>query len=92
MTEEKNLPKKPHNIIMSNCEKMSLTGVRDVESFDEHLVVCFTDCGELVIRGNMLHVDHMNVETGDMELAGSITSLTYTGEKKRGGFFSRLLR
>jgi len=84
--------KKPHNVIMSNCEKMSLTGVRDVESFDEKTIICFTDCGELIIKGTDLHVDNMDVAGGDMEITGRILSLVYTGEKRHSSVLSKLFK
>lgn len=92
MTQQKSEQKRPHNVIMNNCEKMSLTGVNDVESFDEKTIICYTDFGELVIKGNDLHVDNMDVSGGDMQVTGRVTSLYYTGEKKRSGVFSKLFK
>ncbi len=94
MTEEKNTQKTmPHNVIMKSCEKLSLTGVRDVGSFDENVIVCFTDKGELVIKGDMLHIDMMDTASGDMEVTGRISTLIYTGEeRRRSGFISKLFK
>ncbi len=94
MAEEKNMQKTmPHNIIMSNCEKLSLTGIRDVGSFDDKTILCFTDKGELVIKGEMLRVDQMDTVTGDMEVTGKVSALIYTGEThRRSGFFSKLFQ
>lgn len=94
MTEEKNIQKTmPHNVVMKDCEKLSLTGVRDVGSFDENVIVCFTDKGELIIKGDMLHIDSMDTASGDMEVNGRISSLIYTGEeRRRSGFISKLFK
>lgn len=94
MAEEKKTQKiMPHNLVMNNCEKLSLTGVSDVGSFDEKTIICFTDKGELIIKGNMLRVDKMDTVTGDMEITGKISSLIYTGDgMRRSGFFSKLFK
>ena len=94
MTEEKNIQKTmPHNVVMKDCEKLSLTGVKDVGSFDENVIVCFTDKGELIIKGDMLHIDSMDTASGDMEVNGRISSLIYTGEeRRRSGFISKLFK
>ena len=92
MTEQKTKQNKPHNLIMSNCEKMNLSGVFDVESFDDKTVVCYTDFGKLVIRGDSLHVDNMNVDSGDMEITGRVRSLFYADEAPTRSLFSKLFK
>ncbi len=92
MAEQKTKQIKPHNLMMNNCEKMSLSGVFDVESFDDRCVICYTDFGKLVIRGNALRVDNMNVDTGDMEITGRVLSLCYVDEKPSKSVFSKLFK
>ena len=92
MAEEKRIPKK-HNIILENRKSMSISGIEDVDSFDEETVVLYTDDGTLVIRGSELHINRLNVESGDLSVEGRIDSLSYEdGESKKGGFFGRLMR
>ncbi len=92
MAEQKTRQPKAHNLIMNNCEKMSLSGVFDVESFDDKCVICYTDFGKLVIRGNALKVDSMNVDSGDMEITGRVFSLFYADEKPSKSVFSKLFK
>ena len=92
MAEQKIKQSRPHNLIMNNCEKMSLSGVFDVESFDDKCVICYTDYGKLVIRGNLLHVDNMSVDSGDMEITGRVYSLAYVDEKPHKTVFSKLFK
>ena len=40
----------PHNIIIEDRKNVSISGVTDVESFDEETVVLMTDLGELIIK------------------------------------------
>ena len=82
-----------HNVIMENRRIMSLSGVRDVDSFDEQTIVVITELGELTIKGVKLHISRLDQETGEMTLDGEINELIYTDavdEPK--GFFARLFR
>lgn len=92
MNEQKSSIKKPHNVIMNDCNKLCMSGICDVGSFDEKIVHCFTDRGELVIKGNLLHIDRIDLEGGNMDLSGEISALIYTGEKRKSGFISKIFK
>ena len=92
MTVEKNTQKIPHNVNMSNREKLSLTGVTDVGKFDSNVVVCYLSSGELVIKGENLRVDSVNTTTGDMEVNGKINALIYTEQTKTVGLISKIFK
>ena len=91
MSEQKSA-KKPHNIIMNNCEKLTLTGVNDVGSFDENIIHAYTDNGRLTIKGDGLKVENVNTALGDMEVSGHITALVYSDDVRRRGLMSRLMK
>jgi len=63
---------------MENRRKIVLTGVKDVESFNENDIVVITHSGGLKIRGRNLEIGKVSVETGDLEMTGDITSLHYS--------------
>jgi sporulation protein YabP len=93
MAEEKRTAKLPHNLILENRKTLSISGVIDVDRFDEESVVALTDLGELSIRGTNLHISRLSLESGDLTLDGEIASLTYTDHQPAsGGFFSKLFR
>ncbi|MCD8106561.1 MAG: sporulation protein YabP [Oscillospiraceae bacterium] len=75
-------PIRKHNLILEDRNKLSLSGVTDVESFDDTEVSLYTTQGELVIRGKKLHVDEVSLETGDLEMSGEVKSMIY-GDKDR---------
>lgn len=78
---------------MEDRNKISLTGVSDVDSFDEQTVTVITSEGELSIRGSGLHIGKLSVETGEMSIEGRIDSLVYSSDTpKQGGFFGRVFR
>jgi sporulation protein YabP len=83
-----------HNAILEDRSKLMLTGVTDVESFDENKVYLYTQLGELVIRGKQLHVNEMSLESGELTMEGEISALSY-GDKdrtKKLGFVGKLFR
>lgn len=93
MTEEKRTVKKIHNIILENRSSLTLSGVTDVGSFDEQVIIVSTDIGELTIKGENLHISRLSIETGDLTVDGTISQLSYSEvQNKNGGFLSKLLR
>lgn len=94
MLEEKNAIKLPHNLILEDRKNLSISGVEDIDSFDENMVVLFTEQGELTIRGKNLHINKLNVETGELTMDGTIVALVYTEQqpKKQGGVFAKMLK
>ena len=91
--EEKKTARAPHNIILQERRSMTVTGVTDVDSFDEEMVVVYTELGELTVRGSGLHINKIDVEAGELSLEGQIDSLSYADQPAaRGGFFARMFR
>ncbi len=80
------------NIILENRKKFTLTGVKDVVSFDEETVVLNTALGKLVVKGAGLHILNFDNESGDLAGEGRVHALVYTAEEQNGGFFSRIFR
>lgn len=84
---------KPCGITIDRREKAVLTGVTDVERFDENEVVLQTHCGRLTLTGSQLHVASLQLEEGRLLVDGSIDGLMYAGAPgvKKGGFLRRAL-
>ncbi len=82
-----------HNIIVENREKISISGVDDVESFDEESIIVHTQMGMLTVKGADLHINKFNVDTGELIIEGELDEFAYSddsGYGKKGGFFSRM--
>ena len=82
-----------HNVVMENRGKMSVSDVTDVESFNEQEIVLNTKMGMLTVNGSSLHINKLNVETGELKIDGEIDSISYddTASSKE-SFLSRLFR
>ena len=86
-----NIIKQNQNLILENRKNLSISGITDVDSFDEKAICLYTQLGELTIQGRELHIDSMSVETGDMTITGDIWAVVY-GDKERKGPLSALGR
>lgn len=84
--------KMPHSIIVEDRKKMTVSGVSNVESFDEQSVILNTDLGEMTVRGDSLSIGKLNTETGEVAIAGNINALAYTNDSTSTGFFSKLFK
>ncbi len=88
--EEKHL-ELPHRLTLEGRARLSVTGITEIESFDENSVVLYTTRGTLVIRGHQLHLSTLSVDGGQASVDGTIDSLTYEDETRGGGgILSRL--
>ena len=94
MTEEKNSLKKLHSIILENRNNLIISGVIDVESFDDKTVAMFTHCGHLTVKGQELHIEKLSVETGDVIVIGNVNSILYSEDEKpkQESFLSRIFK
>lgn len=81
----------PHNIILEGREKLSISGVLDVQSFDEEQVMLETVRGMVVVRGQGLHVERLQLEAGELIVEGEIGLIEYDDSvQPRGSWFKRL--
>lgn len=81
---------RPHQVALEGRKKLVLTGVREVESFDEENIVLHTSCGTLIIEGKGLHIEKLSLDGGDVNVEGQVDLLSYEDEPApRRGFFSR---
>ncbi len=91
--EEKLKPtSKPHNIILEDRERLSVSGVGDVDSFDDRQIILRTTKGSLIIRGSELHIDKLSLDTGELAVTGLISDLGYEETAPGGSLWSRLFK
>lgn len=81
-----------HCLNLENREKVSVSGVKNVVSFDDKSILLETVMGNLNIRGNDMQISSFDAQTGELQAGGHIGALYYTGEDRKGGFFSRMFK
>ncbi len=84
--------RKSQNIIVEDRKKFTLTGVKDVLSFDEETVMLETDMGRLAVKGENLKLGQFDNLKGDISGTGKIHALIYTAKEKDSGFFARIFK
>ncbi|BDF69283.1 hypothetical protein CE91St41_02640 [Oscillospiraceae bacterium] len=91
--EKKVRPEAAHHVILEEREQLAVSGVEEVESFDENTIVMYTCKGTLIVRGEGLHIEKLSLDGGDLKVEGDVDSLTYEdGPREKGGLLSRLFR
>lgn len=84
----------PHHVVIEERKSLTVSGVEDVERFDESTIVLSTSKGAMVVSGENLHIEKLSLDGGDLKVEGDIDSVAYEDDPggSRGGFLSRLLR
>ncbi len=82
----------PHRLTLDNRERLTVSGVEEVESFDENSIVMTTGQGVLIVRGEGLHIGKLSLDGGDLLVDGMVDAISYEDIRQRkGGFLARLL-
>lgn len=82
--------KLPHGLSLTERKKLTMTGVQEVVSFDEHQVILKTALGILTVQGSDLQLKQLSPEGGAVAVEGQIVALFYE-QPRQGGWLSRLL-
>lgn len=94
--DKKTLKPKSQNLILENREKLNITGVIDVESFNDESVIVDTEMGVLIVRGEDLHISKLNLDNSELSVEGDIISCEYAdregGKSKGMGFFGKMFK
>ena len=82
------------NVIIENRERMSISGVIDIHSFDDEVVLVETELGILTIKGEDLRLNKLNLENNELIIEGNIIAMAYSqkSETKAKGFMNKLFK
>ena len=83
------------NIILENRNKLSISGVKDVFSFDDQIVILDTDLGMITIKGQDIRISKLSLDTSDVIIDGRINSISYSEKndnKSSMGIFNKLFK
>lgn len=83
------------NLVLENRNKLSISGVQDVLSFDDQIVIVATDLGLLTVKGENLRINKLSLDTAEVIIEGEISSLSYSQkdfEKKGEGILSKIFK
>ena len=83
------------NIILENRAKLSISGVLDVLSFDDQIVILETDLGLLTVKGENLRINKLSIDTSEVIVEGDISNLGYSdksSENSSGSFLGKIFK
>lgn len=79
-----------HDLTLQRRQKLTMTGVTEVVSFDETAVVLQTGLGTLMVHGQGLQLKQLSTDGGQVSVDGGISAIVYE-EPKAGGWLRRLM-
>ena len=83
------------NLILENREKLSISGVSDVLSFDDQIIIIETNLGLLTVKGENIRINKLSIDTNDVIVEGNINSLVYSNsdlQKKGGNILNKIFK
>ena len=81
------------NISLESRRKLSITGVKEVENFDDNTITLITDLGTLSVKGSEIKIEKLNLDSGDVSATGDFYAFEYiSDENTKRTFFSRMFR
>lgn len=83
------------NLILENRNKLSISGVKDVLSFDDQVVIMETELGLLTVKGENLKINKLSIDTSEVIVEGEINNLSYSDHTKKeqdGSLFSKIFK
>lgn len=82
------------NLILENRTKLNVTGVSDVLSFDDQVVMVDTELGLLTVKGENIRINKLSLDTAEVIIEGEISSLAYsqTKQEKNGTLLSKIFK
>ena len=83
------------NLILENRNKLSISGVKDVLSFDDQVVIMETELGLLTVKGDNLKINKLSIDTSEVIVEGEIHNLGYSEHNKKeqdGGLFGKIFK
>ena len=82
------------NLVLENREKLNVSGVNDVLSFDDQVVIMETELGLLTVKGENLKINKLSIDNSEVIVEGKINNLLYSEHqiKNEGGIFGKIFK
>lgn len=84
------------NLVLENREKLSVSGVLDVLSFDDQVVMIETELGLLTVKGQNLRINKLSIDTSEVIVEGEISYLAYSENNQNklssGGLLGKIFK
>lgn len=79
---------KPHQLMLDGRKRLDITGVKQVECFDDTFAVLDTTMGRMEVRGEGLAILDLSSGGGELSMTGNVSAIFYQDDQPR-AFFGR---
>lgn len=79
-----------HTLTLEAQKKLKVTGVTDVDAFNETEIRAVTDSSSLLIKGEDLHIETLDLSLGELVVTGVVYALVYSSSAHQKGVFKRI--
>lgn len=82
------------NLVLENRKKLSISGVIDVLSFDDQVVIVETELGLLTVKGENIRINKLSIDTSEVVIEGEINNLAYSEKEieKKGSLLGKIFK
>ena len=83
------------NLLLENRNRLNISGVLDVLSFDDQIIIVETELGMLTVKGDNLRINKLSIDTSEVIVEGEIISLAYSNkdlDKKNESFLGKIFK
>lgn len=83
------------NLVLENRNRLNISGVLDVLSFDDQIIIVETELGMLTVKGDNLRINKLSIDTSEVIVEGEIISLAYSNkdlDKKNESFLGKIFK
>lgn len=77
------MPELQHELTLTGRSRFLATGVLQVISFDDGEILLETEMGTLALRGEEMHITHLDLTAGEVAIQGSVAALEYREQRSK---------
>ena len=91
MTQHNKMPIRT-SVNIENRERISITGILRVDTFDESEVTARLDSSGISVYGQGLHISRLDLDNGILIIDGFISGVEYSDPDTKSSIFSKLFK
>lgn len=88
--------KQSHELKLENRNKLSITGISKIESLNSEEFLIQTNAGLLLVTGQNLVMQQLDIDKGNIWIEGNVNSIEYVVDnkekKQKSGFMGKLFK
>lgn len=83
-----------HSVTIENREKTTITDILEIDSFDEEEIRATLTKGAMIIKGEKLNIQVLDLTEGRAVIEGRVNSIMYVKVKEKGekGFLAKIIK